>query len=288
MKLYIWRNLFHTPQLLFRLVSLSVLLGALVNGMSYRSPAFAQSQTPHPRVYGLGIFPKLPSAGQSRCADLRNIVYLDLLAPKDGAKTIAPYPTFYWHIDHKSINEANETNETNTDKSFYVDFILREGSDIKAKMIFRSRSESPISKQSGLYRFTLPQNAPPLQVGKTYMWQIRYTQSVYGDKSLGDQINTRAIVKLETNASVTDKIKDASTDLDKARIFAQNLYWYDALDAYTQWIDTHPHDPEALSERLSMLDQIVEPMPKLKCPIKANLNNAKPINSKQSTQPAMK
>ncbi len=274
MKLYIWRSLFHWSKLIFATIFLVAI--------SWCVPNAAQSKDSN--SYGLGIVQNRHYAGTVRCGNLGNLVAVDLLAPDDGARTLAARPTFYWYIDHKTQNEVKN------DKKFYIYFILREGFGRNAKSIFRSRSVGILKASSGLYRFTLPPNSPTLEIGKTYAWHIRYMQadSEYEALNISNQIDTRAIVKRESNSSVIEEVKAASTNLEKARIFAENLYWYDALDEYTKWIDTNPHDMQASRERLSMLDQIIERDPKLKCIGKYNVNNSSLINSKQSTTQIMK
>lgn len=127
-----------------------------------------------------------------------------------------------------------------------------------------------------------------MEIGKTYAWHIRYVQADHEYEVNSNQLDTRAIVKRESNVSVIEKVRATSANLEKARIFAANLYWYDALDEYTKWIDANPNDMQASRERLSMLDQIIERNPKLKCIGKYNVNNASLINSKKSTPQIMK
>lgn len=273
MKLYIWRSQFHWTKLVFATIFI-VAIGLYV-------PNTVQSKASSP--YGLGIVQSRHNVGTVRCGNLGNLVAVDLLAPDDGGRTLAERPTFYWYIDHKSQNKVKR------EKSFHVYFILREGIGRTAKSIFRSRSVGILKASSGLYRFTLPPNSPALEIGKTYAWHIRYVQADNEYEAINsNQIDTRAIVKRESNASVIEKVRATGTNLDKARIFAENLYWYDALDEYTKWIDANPNDMQASRERLSMLDQIIEKNPKLKCIGKYNVNNSSLINSRQSTPQLMK
>jgi hypothetical protein len=273
MKLYIWRSLFHWTKLVFATIFLVA--------TSWCGPNAVQSKDSI--SYGLGIVQNRYYAETVRCGNLGNLVAVDLLAPDDGARTLAERPTFYWYINHKSQSEVK------SEKIFHVYFILREGFGRNAKSIFRSRSVGILKASSGLYRFTLPPKSPTLEIGKTYAWHIRYVQADNEYEVLNsNQLDTRAIVKRESNASVIEKVRTTSTNLDKARIFAENLYWYDALDEYTKWIDTNPNDMQASRERLSMLDQIIESNPKLKCIGKYNVNNSSLINSKQSTPQIMK
>lgn len=275
MKLYVLRSQFHCTKLVFATI--------FFVAISWCIPVKVQSKSSS--SYGLGIVQNRYYKNETvRCGNLGNLVAVDLLAPDDGARTLASRPTFYWYIDHKSQNEVKN------EKSFYIDFILREGFGRNAQSIFRSRSVSILKASFGLYRFTLPPNSPALEIGKTYAWHIRYIQadSEYDALNSSNQIDTRAIVKRESNSSLIEQVNAVSTNLEKARILAKNLYWYDALDEYTKWIDANPNDKQASRERLSMLDQIIERNPKLKCIGKYNVNNSSLINSKQSTPQIMK
>jgi len=185
MKLDTWRSLFRDPKLIFILISLSAIGWSLPTAVQSKSSSF----------YGLGIIHNQKSAvGQTRCADLRNLVAVDLLAPDDGAKTLSSRPTFYWYIEHKSLNNVKP------EKSFYLDFFLRGNIGRNAKSIYTSRSNRIFHDNSGLYKFTLPPDSPSLEVGQTYTWHIRYIQSDSREReNNGSQIDTRAIVLLESN-----------------------------------------------------------------------------------------
>lgn len=282
MKLYIWQPLFQYPTQFSKYVLVTIFLGTI----SWCRQALGQQNSSS--SYGLGIVQKQSYIGQVRCADLANLVSIDLLAPEDGARTLSERPTFYWYIEHKLLASKNTT-QVSYGNNFYVDFFVRDGFARNAKSIFRSRSEVTPKVKSGLYRFELPANAPSLQINKTYSWHIRYIQPSSQDNSdITNQIDIRAIIKRESNPSVMERVQAASTHLDKARIFAENLYWYDALDAYTKWIDVNPNDTAALRERLAMLDQVIESYPKKKCIGKYNVNNSSLINSKQSILQIMK
>ncbi|PZO37404.1 MAG: hypothetical protein DCF19_18910 [Pseudanabaena frigida] len=278
MKIDAWRSLFRYPKLIFMLVAFSAIGWCLPVAVHSKSSSF----------YGLGVIPNNVVEGATRCPKTK-LVAVDLLAPDDGARTLSSRPTFYWYIEHKSLDAKASSPETENKEFFGISFILRSGFGRNAKSIFSFRSKGYRKDNSGLYRFTLPPNSPNLEVDKTYTWNIRYASSVSkdGDTPI-DQIDARAIVRRESNPAVMSEIEGASTDLARARIFANNRYWYDALDAYTKWIDANPNDKIALRERLSMLDEIVERSPKLKCIGKYNVNDSSLINSPQSIQQIMK
>ncbi|CAN1212637.1 hypothetical protein TUMEXPCC7403_20695 [Tumidithrix helvetica PCC 7403] len=86
-----------------------------------------------------------------------------------------------------------------------------------------------------------------MQAGKDIRWQVRIDS---GD----DTNNFSGVVRLEQNDEVKQAIQQAYSDLEKARIYAGYFYWYDAFDAYTQWLDANPSDLIARRERSAMMN----------------------------------
>ncbi|WP_271251999.1 DUF928 domain-containing protein [Pseudanabaena sp. Chao 1811] len=250
----------------------SISLLIFLSGISWCLPVAVQSSPVS--SYGLGIKPQLSSQVVLRCG-ASYLIAVDLLAPDDGGKTLASRPTFYWYIERKPLFEKYP-------KKFIINFILRDGFERSAKSIFSVTSKPIQVNQKGiLYKLTLPSNAPLIDIDKIYAWQIRY-MDVNDQGDSVSRINAITFIKRESNQSVMDLINKASTDLHKARIYASNAYWYDALDAYSKWIDTNPRDQQALNERMQMLDQIIDRQQKLKCASKFNAIDSR-LNMMQAT-----
>ncbi|PZU97085.1 MAG: hypothetical protein DCE90_08090 [Pseudanabaena sp.] len=266
-------RLFKNHYIYPKLISLLIFL----SGIGWCSPMAVQSK--NSSFYGLGIKPQF-SQIRTRCGDLNNLIAVNLLAPDDGGRTLTARPTFYWYIEHKS-GKNNYSKTRPKPKEFNVDFILRDGFDRKAQPIFKVRSRAlQVNQKGSLYKLTLPSNAPLIDVGKIYSWQIRYTDG--NISSPGSQIDERKTIKRENNQSVIEQVNSASTDLLKARIYADNAYWYDALDAYSKWIDENPSDQQALTERMRMFNEIIDRQQKLKCAVKFNAVDMR-LNKMQST-----
>ncbi|MEA5476103.1 DUF928 domain-containing protein [Pseudanabaena galeata UHCC 0370] len=200
--------------------------------------------------YGLGL-PKSASSGGATRGDLPLITILGL---EDGAKTLASRPTLYWYIAPQNTATTSSTTVPPIDSgksSFKVTFFLRDGYERSAKPVFVAEGKA---EESGLYKFTLPENAPELMKGKAQRWQIRW-QSNGG----AAQVDVYASIRRDDEPLVLKAIVSAKNDLEKARIYAKNAYWYDALDAYTSWLSKNPQDNTALTERSNL--------------VKAGLNN---------------
>jgi hypothetical protein len=212
----------------------TICVASVVGSLAFGHSASAQ--------YGLGL-PKSASSGGATRGDLP---LLTILAPEDGAKTLSSRPTFYWYIAPQDNETKTSTTIPLTDHgkgSVKVTFFLREGSERSAKSIFVAEGRA---EGSGLYKFTLPENAPKLVEGKLQRWQIRWQES-------GGQVDISAYIRRDDNPAVLNALSSAKNDLEKARVYAKNAYWYDAIDAYTSWLSKNPKDDVAITERSNLV-----------------------------------
>ncbi len=198
--------------------------------------------------YGLGL-PRSAGTGGATRGDLPQIT---MLVPEDGAKTLAARPTFYWYIAPTSPAlaslAATTVSETNGSKNpFKITFFLRDGTGLTAKSIFVAEGKA---EESGLYKFTLPETTPELVKNKVQRWQIRWQTSAGSS-----QVDVNAPILREDNPVILKAIAAAKNDLEKARIYAKNAYWYDAIDAYANWLDKNPKDNLARTERNDLLKE---------------------------------
>ncbi len=208
----------------------------MVSSLTLVPVAFAQ--------YGLGLSKSAGTGGATR----GDLPQLTLLVPEDGAKTLAARPTFYWYIAPTTVATSSSTTATKLDEdksSFKVTFFLRDGNEKSSKPVFTAQGKA---QETGLYKFTLPANAPELVTGKLQRWQIRWQAS--GGIS---QVDVNAPIRRDDNPDVLKAIASAKNDLEKARIYTKNAYWYEALDNYTSWLSQKPNDETARKERNQLL-----------------------------------
>jgi hypothetical protein len=194
--------------------------------------------------YGLGL-PKSAGLGGATRGDLP---LLTILVPDDGGKTLSSRPTFYWYIappDIAPTNSATVPQVENSKSPFQVTFILRDSNGRESKPIFMAEGKG---EEPGLYKFTLPENAPELVKGKVQRWQIRWQ----GNGGTA-QVDVNAAIRYDDDPVLVKEIATAKNDLEKAKIYAKKAYWYDAIDAYTSWLSKNSKDEVAIAERSNLL-----------------------------------
>lgn len=184
---------------------------------------------------------KSAGTGGATRGDLPQIT---ILVPEDGAKTLASRPTFYWYIAPTPAS-TTETKLDGDKNTFRVTFFLRDGNERSSKPVFTAEGEA---EEAGLYKFTLPANTPELVTGKVQRWQVRL-QAGDGNK----QVDVNAPIRRDDNPEVLKAIASAKNDLEKARIYTKNTYWYEAIDTYTSWLSQNPDDETARTERNQLI-----------------------------------
>jgi Domain of Unknown Function (DUF928) len=129
--------------------------------------------------------------------------------------TTEDHPTFWFFIPHK----ANEFHSTRLE--------IRNAAD---KKIYVANPKAN-NVQPGVISVSLPQNEPPLEVNQKY--SIRFTlyckdpQTVAGR---GNSFVVRAsLTRVAVNAELKKQLEAAKTPQDKAKVYAKNGIWLDAV-----------------------------------------------------------
>ncbi len=203
--------------------SLAVLLGVISMAALSMNPAIAK-----PGKYGLGLPANSGTAGAIRSS----IPPVVVLAPEDGGRTVSENPTFYWYLSSNS--------------PYKTIFQIKDGTS--GETVLKVDGES-IKK--GLYKFTLP--ATTLKSGKVYTWQLSFNKK--GSSSGFSTINQVLLVNAEPE--MRKAMSAANTELEKAKVYSNYGYWYDALDSYNKWLEFKPSDTAALQERNSIVSEVL-------------------------------
>lgn len=207
---------------------------AIASPLRYQAQLVAQKISQ--ALYGLGLPKTAGTGGSVRLKDetgggfessgTRTIPILALMVPEDGARTASLRPTVYWNM------VLNETQD------YKLSFFLQESAAEDSKVVLEQ--EITIT-QGGLFKFQLPQTlggATPRRWGVRCKWVNGRVVTANG-----------LLAFSEPKPQVKMALSTAKTDLEKARVYADSGYWYDAIDSYTTWINANSQDAQAIQER---------------------------------------
>jgi len=155
--------------------------------------------------------PKSTQATGSRgCTQVQQSpVSLTLLVPKDhDGLTTSSHPTFFWHVS----------------APVQMAFTLTQ------RGVVQPLWEQQIQPSAaGIVQLQMPNNLPELLPGKEYRWSV--TLLCNRDRPSANPFVQTWIERIPTTPSLTQQLAAASSDRDRASIYAQAGLWYDALAA---------------------------------------------------------
>jgi len=181
--------------------------------------------------------PKSTTATGSRgCAQSAQFqpVSLTLLVPKDhDGLTTSGHPTFFWH----------------TSAPVPMAFALTERGVVKPLW------EQQLQPQAaGIIQLEMPKNLPELVLGKEYRWSV--TLLCNPERPSANPFIQTWIGRVPTPPALTQQLVAATSERDRASIYAQAGLWYDALSAISSAHNLNPKDVSIVEERLLLLDQV--------------------------------
>ena len=162
---------------------------------------------------------------------------LTLITPADGARTASPQPTLYWYLyeDNQDSSSAKDV--------FVGQLRLTTLEQQTTTTIF----ETDLKIQQGLSSFKLP-IAVSLKPSVTYGWQITLR-----DRK-GEKVTASGwIVYSPPENSLCPTLMGALSLRDRAKIYAEAGYWFEAIDGYTRWLKLSPNDLKARDARDEIL-----------------------------------
>ncbi len=211
-----------------------------------------------------GVIPSIRSRDRSPAILMRQLKpqpLLTLITPEDGGRTANAQPTLYWYLydqpkqmpsstnkpDHP-VNETDETTHTIDSQDCFVGqlriILTEDQKDIKT--IFQTK----LTIKGGLSSFKLP-IAASLQPSKSYRWEI--TLPDQQNELEDDVIVSGWIMYSPPEVSLQKFLMRALTIRDRAKIYAEAGYWFEAIDGYTRWLKTNPKDFNARNSRNEIL-----------------------------------
>jgi Domain of Unknown Function (DUF928) len=161
-----------------------------------------------------------------------------LLPETEVGRTVEERPTFFVYLPETASRKVFFSLLDDRRNSYYQTFI-------------------EISGERGIVSFQLPEDAPPLEIGKNYEW---YFAIVEGEKMRPDSPTVSGWVKrVAPSASLSDR--RASQDksgmtLELVRAYGLEGIWYDTLSSLVELKRLQPNNPNLNSEWTQLLEQV--------------------------------
>lgn len=176
-------------------------------------------------------------AARGNCnADGTEKIDVVALMPKTNiALTVAQKPTFFFRVSKTSVQEAK------------FNLLNEKGDTIIYDQTF------PLTNTGDVMSFTLPDDAPALEIGKEYQWEL-VVNCDPDDPSGNPRVRT-AIKRVEPSAILVNKLAQSQLN-ERPDVYAQEGIWIDALSTLAQLRVANPNDLELQEEWTSLLDSV--------------------------------
>ncbi|MEG4211611.1 DUF928 domain-containing protein [Microcoleus sp. S13_B4] len=178
--------------------------------------------------------PRRPVRGG--CASISQLGLTALVPKNKIGRTVSDYPTFLFYLPQTEAQSA--------------EFILQ---DPSGKPIYKQ--DVTISNLSGVIGVSIPadKNVPPLEVGKSYTWNL--TVICDSQDRSSDQIESGTVRRVEISADIRRKL-DQADPRQKTVIYAENGIWQDALSTLAAARRDQPNDAALKADWESLLDSV--------------------------------
>jgi hypothetical protein len=175
--------------------------------------------------------------GSRGCGETQSAA-LELLVPNDHtAQTLSGHPSFFWYIS-----------EIPTEP---VEFALVESG--VAQPIFVKQLQL---QKAGIVRMEMPKNLPELVPGKEYRWSV--TLVCNANRRSNDTFAQSWIKRVPETPALKQQLAAATTDRDRASIYAKAGLWYDALNALSTTQSANSQDFFSLLDRAGLTQVAVQ------------------------------
>lgn len=165
----------------------------------------------------------------------RAVFVLTVLAPDHTGLTVREQPSLYWFISSPTSSPVELT-------------VMDPGA---IKPILETRIPSPI--QPGLHEIRLADHGVRLLPGVAYRWFVAVVPDP--DRRSKDILSGGAIERVEPPEGFSAKLA-RSHKVELPFLYAEAGFWYDALTATSELIETTPNDQGLRRQRASLITQV--------------------------------
>lgn len=155
-----------------------------------------------------------------------------LVANHQDGLTTSDHPTFFWHVSAPAP----------------MTFVLTEAEAAQPLL------EKQIQPQAGIIQLEMPKDLPGLVPGREYRWSV--TLNYNPNRPSANPFTQSWIERVPAGAELAQQLAAATSDHDRASIYAQAGLWYDAFAAISTAYTADPNDQSILEDRLLLLDQV--------------------------------
>ncbi|HLO87108.1 MAG TPA: DUF928 domain-containing protein [Nostocaceae cyanobacterium] len=163
-----------------------------------------------------------------------NRVLTALIPSTDMELTTAAYPTI--------LVDFPQTNAATIEFSLWDD----EGNGIYQTNI-------PLKDKAGIIGIQVPQAAGPLAVGKQYKWSVAMICD--SSERQRDVVLEGFVQRVQPSADLASKLQSADP-LQKAKIYAENGFWYDTAATLAELRRLNPQDQQITSAWQELLESV--------------------------------
>lgn len=171
--------------------------------------------------------PKRTTGGASRTigecisrAEKSAIPFTPLLPDSTSGLTTAAYPMILAYLPETSANKVFFSWQDEDGNEHYQTIL-------------------PMEQESGIISLTLPETAPPLQVGKNYQWALALMCD--GKLQPDSPIVRGEIRRVQMASSLSDRLQTAD-NLETAAIYGEAGIWYETASTMAQLVEKRPDD----------------------------------------------
>ena len=188
-----------------------------------------------------GDRPQTSTGGASRSigqcinqAENADLPLAPLLPASAKGLTVASHPTVLAYLPETAANKVFFSWQDENNNDHYQNIL-------------------PIENQGGIISLTLPEDAPPLEIGKNYQWAI----AVMCDGRLqpDSPMIVGQIQRVAIESTLSDRLNNASA-LETAAIYGEAGIWYETVAILAQLKITQPNNPSLASNWQELLTSV--------------------------------
>ncbi len=148
--------------------------------------------------------------------------------------TVADHPTFFVYVPQTSAQKAFfSLKDSNED--YYYQVTL------------------PLPETPGIISFTLPDDAPALEIGKSYQWSF---VTICGEKLAVDDPRVEGrIERVELNSARISQLENLSP-LERTALYGADGIWFDTLTTLADLRRSHPEDSTLAARWEALLESV--------------------------------